>query len=66
MDQLYFARNERERQLDNELSEIVSMKGSDVEIALFTQNQEILKIIRESNEIIKDMFYMIINDSSDE
>lgn len=55
----YFARNEHERKFDDERRESIAKYGSKADRELYLQNQEILNIIRENNEILKDIFAMV-------
>ncbi len=52
---MYYARNNEEREFDNEMRERIRKHGTKAEMALYIQNQEILNILRHIDNNIKDL-----------
>lgn len=50
MQHKYYARTEEERAFDNGLRQKVQEEGTDVEMALYIQNQSILSMLRRMDE----------------
>ena len=46
----YYAGNEKEKKLDDQLREAVRASGGKAEMALFIQNQEILSMLRRQRD----------------